>query len=229
MLPEAPIPSCQDVQSARAVKVLLSTGVEQLPPSTGQTSELVPLLFGLSLAVVLPPDALIAPAGPVEPGIWLDSLAEVRVAAVEAVLGRRTVAVGAGHVDLDEVDRRLAGLVVQLNAYRVLDAPVALVSTGLVTAGPPGVGFRATPRELWELAKEILIQRGQFCEPLPGLGDDAFLTLRGGCTAQVAWLTAGRLATVGVTSMQAEKGWAIASARALAERAGDQSRGLSVR
>ena len=56
---------------------------------------------------------------------------------------------------------------------------------------------------------------------MDGLGDDAFLTLRGDHTAQVAWLTVDGLATVGVTSLRADKHWVVASARALAEFAGD--------
>ncbi len=118
-------------------------------------------------------------------------------------------------------------MVARLNAFRVTDTPSALVSTGLVTSGhqpsQPSQGFRATPSELWELAKETMKQHGQICEPVPGLGDDAILTLRGDRTAQVAWLTDGRLATVGVTSLQAEKGWVIASARAIAELVGGQA------
>jgi hypothetical protein len=46
--------------------------------------------------------------------------------------------------------------------------------------------------------------------------------MRGAHTAQVAWLNGEQLATVAVTSLQAEQRWVIASARALAERAGKQ-------
>jgi hypothetical protein len=218
---DLPIPIHQVLHSAGAIEALLPTDVEQLHPPTGQTAELVPLLLGLSLAVVLPPDAIIAPHGSAEPVVRSDPLALLGAAAVEAALGRPAIAVGAGHVFLEEVDRRLSGLVARLNAYRVTDAPMALVTTGLVTAGSaPGEGFRATPRELWDLAKTALSQRGQLCEPVPQLGADAFVTLRGDHTAQVAWLNGDQLATVGVTSQHADQAWLITSARSLAELAG---------
>ena len=68
----------------------------------------------------------------------VDPLAVLAAETIGAVLGRQIVAVGAGRVSLDEVDRRLAGLQVRLNAFRVADAPPALVLTGLVgAAGPP--------------------------------------------------------------------------------------------
>jgi hypothetical protein len=196
---------------------------DQLQPPTSQSVELAPLHFALSLAIMLPPQAIIAPRGPVEPVVRADPPAVRDAEAIEGVLGRSTTAVGSGHVFLDEVDQRLTGLMVRLNAYRVTDAPTALVSTGLVIAADTlSVGLRATARELWELAKETLDRRGQICHPVAGLGDDALLVLRGDRTAQVAWLTAGRLATVSVTSRQGDAPWAIASATTIARLAGER-------
>jgi hypothetical protein len=193
---------------------------DQLQPPTSQAVELAPLHFALSLAIMLPPHAIIAPRGPVEPVVRADPPAVRGAEAIEGVLGRPTTAVGSGHVFLDEVDRRLTGLVARLNAYRVTATPTALVCTGLVIAADtPSVGLRATARELWELATETLDRRGQICQPVAGLGDDALLVLHGGCTAQVAWLTAGRLATVSVTSRQDDTAWAIASATTIARLA----------
>jgi hypothetical protein len=186
---------------------------------------LTTLLFGLSLAVVLPSDAIIAPRDGSEPVIEVEPLALVGAQAVSAVLSRPAIAVGSGHVALDQVDRRMGGLMARINAYRLPDPPSALVSTGLVTDIddlPPSIGFRVTPRGLWQLAKELHIQGGQRFEQVRGLGEDAFLTMRGAHTAQVAWLNGERLATVAVTSLQAEQQWVIASAQALAERVGQQ-------
>jgi hypothetical protein len=183
------------------------------------------LLFGLSLAIVLPSEAVIAPRDSSEPVIEVEPLAIVGAQAVSSVLGRSTVAVGSGHVILDQIDRRMGGLIARINAYRLPDPPSALISTGLVTDMddlPPSIGFRVTPRGLWELAKELHTQGGQNFEQVRGLGEDAFLTMRGAHTAQVAWLNGERLATVAVTSLQAEQRWVIGSARALAERAGKQ-------
>ena len=172
---------------------------------------------------MLPPDAIIASHVAVHPAVHAAPVSAVGAEAVGVVLGRSTVAVGAGHVLLDQVDRRLTGLMARINAYRVVDIPSALVSTGLVVADDaPLVGFRATPRELWDLARETLAQRGDVCEPVEGLGEAAFLTLRGAHTAQIAWITAERLATVGVTSMQAETAWVVAAVRALAGLVGGQ-------
>jgi hypothetical protein len=208
-----------------AVKMLPSPMVGKAQGSAGQTAELTTLFFGLSLAVVLPAEAVIPPRDRAEPDIQVEPLAVMGAQAVAAVLGRPTVAVGSGHILLDQVDRRLGGLVARVNAYRVPDRPSALISTGLVTDVddlPPSVGFRVTPRGLWELAKELHTQSGQSFEQVGGLGEDAFLTMRGAATAQVAWLSGERLASVSVTSLQSAPHWVVASARALAERIGNQ-------
>lgn len=217
-------PSIQPPGSAHALTTVASEAATPRQPPAGQTAERVTLLLGLSLAVVLPPEAVIPPRDGTEPTIQEEPLAVIGAEAVRMLLGRSAVAVGSGRVPLDQVDRRLGGLMARLNAYRITEAPTALVMTGLVSDNgePPTVGWRVTPRALWEMAKELLKHGGHVCEPMFGLGDDAFLTLRGDHTAQVAWIAGERLASVTVTSLQADKQWVIDSARALAERVGNQ-------
>jgi hypothetical protein len=218
------LPPPQPSSHAHAVTMQMSDAVTPRQPPAGQTGERMTLLLGLSLAIVLPPEAVIPPRDGGEPSIREEPLAVIGAEAIRLVLGRTAIAVGSGYIPLDKVDRRLGGLMVRLNAYRITEAPSALVLTGLVsdTGEPPSVGWRVTPRALWELAKEMLKQGGHGCEPVYGLGEDAFLTLRGDHTAQVAWIAGDRLASVTVTSLQADKLWVITSARALAERVGNQ-------
>ena len=47
-------------------------------------------------------------------------------------------------------------------------------------------------------------------------GDDAFLAMYHGTTAQVAWMAGGRLATASVTCLAGDEHWAIAAAHAIA-------------
>jgi hypothetical protein len=225
MSDDFPPPRPQSPGGGYAVNVLPPARNGYPSARASQTAELTTLLFGLSLAIVLPSESVVAPRDSSEPAIEVEPLAVVGAQAVSSVLGRTTVAVGSGHVILDQVDRRMGGLMAWINAYRLPDPPSALVSTGLVTDIddlPPSIGFRVTPRGLWELAKELHTQGGQNFEQVRGLGEDAFLAMRGAHTAQVAWLNGERLASVAVTSLQAEQRWVIASARALAERAGKQ-------
>jgi hypothetical protein len=222
MRDELKIPPPEVPGGAAAARAQISEAVTPRQQPPGQTAETFTLLFALSLAIILPPESVIPPRDGSEPVIKPEPLAIAGADAVRMVLGRQAIAVGAGNVLLDQVDRRLGGLVARLNAYRMTDAPSGLVLTGLVSDNgePPSVGFRVTPRALWELAKEMLKQGGHVCDPVAGLGEDAFLTLRGDHTAQVAWIAGERLASVTVTSLQADKPWVIGSARALAERAG---------
>ena len=53
-------------------------------------------------------------------------------------------------------------------------------------------------------------------ERLSGLGDDAFLAVYGGLTAQVAWLTGDRLSTASVTCLTREQDWLVDAARSIA-------------
>jgi hypothetical protein len=180
------------------------------------------LLFKLSLAAALPPDAIMAPPTSTGPTIHPGQAAILTVDALTARIGRPIVAAGSGRVFLREVDQRLDGLVVRLDTYRVPDEPGVLVSIGLVTPDSEHGGRQAaTARDLWFLANTALITHGVPCEHLLGIGDDAFLALHGGQTAQVAWLTGDRIATVSVTSLRSDRQWVMATARSIARFAAE--------
>lgn len=100
------------------------------------------------------------------------------------------------------------------------DEPGAVVSVGLVSLeSGQNAGHQATVRDLWVLASEALANHGVPSEPLVDMGDVAFLAHCGGRTAQVAWLTADRLATVSVTCLGDEQQWTVDSARSIAVEA----------
>ncbi len=172
------------------------------------------LLFELSLAAALPPDSVMTPAGAVKAVVHSSRDAIVSRETIAAVVGRPMSEARRGRVSLGEVDERLRGLGVRLEVYRVEDGSGGLISIGLVAPEPePTARHCATTRFLWTLAREALVAHGVPCEHLVGVGDDAYLALHGGRTAQVAWLHGERLATVSVTTMSGEKQWAIDSAR----------------
>jgi DNA-binding CsgD family transcriptional regulator len=185
---------------------------------TGARAARLPsLLLGLSLAAALPPDAIVAPLHAGQPVVHRASQTLVDARELETVLNRPTTLVGSGRVALGEVDARLAGLTVQLDAFRVIDQPSALVTVALVTreAAPAGER-RCHVGDLWRLANTVLDERGIPREHLVGLGDDGFQALHGGCTAQVAWLTGDRMATVSLISLNADVSSSLDRARAIA-------------
>ena len=191
-------------------------------PSTGEPTgapapSMLTLLFELSLAAALPPDSVMAPAGAVKAVVHSSRDALISREAIASVVGRPISEARRGRVSLGEVDARLRGLGVRLEVYRVDDGGGGLISIGLVAPEPvPTAGHGATARFLWALARESLVAHGVPCEHLVGVGDDAYLALHGGRTAQVAWLAGERLATVSVTTMSGQKHRAIDSARAIA-------------
>jgi hypothetical protein len=203
------------------------------PP--GDSPGLLSLLFKLSMAAALPPAAIMAPASPAHPTIHRKHQTTVSVDALEGVIRRPISAPASGRVLLGEVDQRLNGLTIQLDTFRLTDEQGGLVSIGLVSADPES-SYRdgATARTLWLLAHEALVTHGVPCEHLVGIGDDAFLALHGGCTAQVAWLTRDRLATVSVTTPRDDSQWAMSVARSIARFAdehlapGDNARSLTL-
>ena len=187
------------------------------------TSALVTLHLALSLAMVLQPTAIVSPNQPDRPLVRSDAHVTLDAHEVEAVIDRPTIAVGSGRMSLGEVDRRLYGLTVRVDAFRVNDASGAVISIGLVRqASDQGVRHRATPRDLWLLATEAFVSRGVSAEPLSGLGEVALLAHFGGGTAQVAWLTDDRLASVSVTCLGDEQQWMIDSASSIALVANDR-------
>jgi hypothetical protein len=202
--------------------VVSDDGPSQRQQAPSHNPGMLALLFKLSLAAALPPDAIMAPPSAMGPTIHPSQAAILAAEALTTSIGRTVVAAGSGRVFLREVDQRLDGLVVRLDTYRVPDEPGMLVSIGLVTPDPEhGARQRATVRDLWFLANSALITHGVPCEHVLGIGDDAFLALHGGQTAQVAWLTTDRLATVSVTSLRGDSHWAMATARSLARLAGE--------
>src|SRR5690348_12300024 len=129
------------------------------------------LLFKLSLAAALPPDAIMAPPSATGPTIHPSPAAILTVEALTTSMGRPVAAAGSGRVFLREVDQRLDGLVVRLDTYRVPDEPGLLASIGLVAPDPDhGARQRATARDLWFLANTALITHGVPCEHLLGIG-----------------------------------------------------------
>jgi hypothetical protein len=192
-------------------------------PSSAPPPGLLTLMFELSLAAALPPEAFLAPPAAVRPTVRPGTHGVLSARHVEAVLGRPAVAAGSAHVPLGEIDQRLHGLLVRLDAFHVGEGARAPVAIGLVSPEPgPPIAGRTTACDLWRLANAALVEHAVPCEHLLGLGDDAFLALHGGRTAQVAWLVGGRLATVSVTSPGGDKHWAIEAARALAREADDR-------
>jgi len=187
--------------------------------ATARLATLAPLLFGVGLATALPPATIVAPPGVAVPTIRADAPAILAVTTLAIVLDRSVAEVGRGRVALGEVDERLVGLAASIQVFRVAEGPGAgaLVSLGVVGAGGEARhGDRATTVHLWELACAALRQHAIPGGPLDGIGDDAFLAVYDGTTAQVAWMRGDRLATASVTCLAGDEHWAIATAHAIA-------------
>jgi hypothetical protein len=181
---------------------------------------LVPLLFALSFATGLPPDALKSPPAVAWPTIHPGADAVVSVADLATVLGWPAEEVGRGRVMLGEVDERLDGLVVSLEAFRVVDVGGALVAIGIVRPDRAAHAGRAIA-DLWRLARESSVQYGASCAH-PGLvGNEVFLAVYRRI-AQLAWLTGRRLATVTVTRLDGDQDRMIRAARVVAALAEDR-------
>ena len=189
-----------------------------------QTPGLVTLHLALSLAMVLPPAAIVPPVHSGRPLVRSDAHVIVDAREVQAVITRPMSAVGSGRVGLGEIDRRLHGLMVRVDAFRVNDESGAVLSIGLVSpASEHGVGRQATARDLWLLATEAFVNHAVPAEPIVGMGDVACLAHHGGGTVQVAWLTDDRLASVSVTCLGDEpKTWMIDTAISVAEVVDDR-------
>jgi hypothetical protein len=194
-----------------------SNQLDDPEPATARTTRLETLLFGLSLAVALPPTAMMVspsaarPAVQSEPHPLLDSIE------LAAILDRPTTEVGRGRIGLAEIDQRLHRLVVSLGVYQVTDGGGVLVCLGVISPDRTAVGAGGvTPANLWLLAREALALHGVTSEIPDSVGDDALLAVYGGITAQVVWLTGDRLATASVTSLDGDEEWVIESARSIA-------------
>lgn len=183
----------------------------------GQTTGAGPLLFGLSLAMVLPPAAMLAAPEPVLPVV--QPLDDTMLDAVElgSILGVSMQEVGRGRVALGEVDRRLHRLTVSLEVFQAHHGSGALVSIGVISVDPAATTvFGATPLDLWALAAEPLSQRGVASECPVHIGERSRMVTYGGVTTQIAWLSGERLMTASVTVLDGDEGWAIGAASAIA-------------
>jgi hypothetical protein len=176
------------------------------------------LLFGLTLAVSLPPEALLAPTNAPLPTIYPSPVRIVVAADLSTSVGRPVTELHRVRVGLGGLDRRLQGLSIAVGIFQVTDETRALVSVGVAfpdetTGGRPG----ATVEQFWALTHEILPRHAWVCEQRTALGQDALLAFPGNATAQAIWLTSGCLATVGIASLQHGDSWIREAACAIAQ------------
>jgi hypothetical protein len=179
------------------------------------TSRLDTFLFGLSLALALPPKAMVAPPDVFLPTI-LPSVAPIVTAGeVAGVLGHAAYEVGRGQVAASEIDARLDGLRISLDVLRLSGNAEALIAASVVAPDPaqPRRGL-CTPHDLWALVRSTPAERG---DQRFELGVDTQLTLHADRTAQLVWLALDYLAAVSVTHLLAEDtAWLITATRSVA-------------
>jgi hypothetical protein len=185
-------------------------------PGTVGRLGLVTLLFGLSLATALPAAALLAPPGPGRPTVRSETDALLDPPVLTEALGRPTIEVLRGRVALGEVDRRLGGLEIALSVFQVTDGSGGLVCLSAIKPDPDALDGGATAADVWDLACRALAQYGTAYERIVGIGEDAFLAIYGGVTAQVAWIDGDRLATASVTCLGCDQDWAVEGVRSIA-------------
>jgi hypothetical protein len=213
---------------------LPTVGLEPLDdPEPASTTRLETLLFALSLVATLPPTAMLASSRAALPFVQAEPQPVLTAFDLEATIGRPTTEVGRGRIGLGEIDQRMHRLLVSLNVYQVTDGSGVLVCLGVVSPNRVGVvspnrhgvvrpnrmadgAGGVAPADLWTLAREALALHGVFRETPVEMGDDAFLAVYGGVTAQVAWLTGDHLATASVTSLNGDEAWMIETARSIA-------------
>jgi hypothetical protein len=171
------------------------------PPTSGAQT----LLYGVSLVTALPPDALLAPPDVALPAIRDDAHPILHALDLESLLDRPMARVGHGSVALEQVDRRMRGLVASFDLSRTVDPSAMLICLGVVeadrTASRAG---GATVEDLRGLVCETLHRRGAGWSRQTGIGHGALLVLYGGIIAQTVWVNGDRLVTVTVTSLHGE-------------------------
>ena len=86
-----------------------------------------PFLYGLSLALALPPTAWLPPPDPALPTIHPTPGPLLDRARLQTVLGRPIAEVGRGWIVLGALDRRLGGLGLEVDVLRAGDVRGALV------------------------------------------------------------------------------------------------------
>jgi hypothetical protein len=181
------------------------------------------LLYGLSLAVALPPAAWLTPPGSALPKIHSTVGPVLDLAAMATALLQPVAELGCARIALGEVDRRLPGLSVSLDLFRVGDRRGALLASGVVRRDHPSSEASGTTlADLWALAREAMPRYGRVWHREPGLGVDTILVRYGRATIQLAWLGADYLATVSTTGLDGDKVGVVemirATARLLAAR-----------
>jgi hypothetical protein len=163
------------------------------------------LFYGLSLAAVLPPAAWLPPAHEALPTIHPTAHTAIDVVALATSLLEPVTELGRGRIALGEVDRRLGGLSLALDLFRVGDGRGSLIPIGVIRRdSPAGQTGGATLADLWLLARDTIPRYGRVWGCWPGPGSDAVLVRYDSATAQIAWLGADYVATVSVTSLDGD-------------------------
>jgi hypothetical protein len=186
-------------------------------PATATTTGLESLLFGLGLAVALPPAALLSPTDVGRLTVLPTARPMLGGGELGRIVGGTPVEVSRGRIALSEVDRRLRGLVVVLDLYRTVGAASALVSVGVVSSERPAPDpGAAAPDDLWRLARATAPRHGVVRDVQLGGCRDAMSIGYGAVTVQLVWLADDCLASVGVTSLDGDAAWIAGVARAIA-------------
>jgi hypothetical protein len=193
-------------------------------------SQAAALYYGLSLAAVLPPAAWLPPVHGALPSIHPTTEPAIDVVTLATSLLEPVMELGRGRIALGEVDRRLGGLSLALDLFRVGDGRGALIPIGVVRRDTlTDEAGAATLADLWVLARETMPRYGRVWGCWPGPGSDAVLVRYDSATAQIAWLGADYLATVSVTSLDGDGGQTSETvhtvARLLAARLESQAHG----
>ena len=164
------------------------------------------LLYGMSLAVALPPAAWLPPVHGGVPMVHPATGLGFDVATMAATVGAPVTEVGRGRIALGGVDRRLHGLSLALDLFRVEVGRGVLVPIGVIRSEPATHwGGGSTPSALWRLALAAIPWYGRVRGCPSNMDADSILVLYGDATAQVAWLAADELATVSVTSLDGDQ------------------------
>lgn len=175
-------------------------------PTTPVPLQSVSLLYGLSLAMVLPPAAWLPPQNHALPAISPTPATVLAAAELQAALTRTVAEAGRGQIALREVDQRLHGLLLSLDLFRADQGRGVLIALGIVWQDrATSVAGGATPGDLWRLAREAIPQHGRVRPAQLCAGAESLLVLYGRATTQIAWLAPGYLATVSVTSLNGDE------------------------
>jgi hypothetical protein len=186
-------------------------------PPTSEPAGLETLLFAVSLITALPATAMLAPPHSVRPALRPHPPVMLTAMELSAVVFRPTTEIGRWKIALGEIDSRLHGLESAVTIFRVTNRSGGLICLSVVRPDPKTRSEGSvTPARLYQLAYESVARLGVAHEHPARIGEQAFLALYGGVTAQVAWLDGDLLATASVTCLAGNLAWAADAARALA-------------